>query len=155
MTPPASRCVRDTRRRIRVREARRVMGWTALDAFMPRMYAAERKRPRGTTAAYVVRMMHAIVDEYLAERTNTFERRSVRYRAALTALKAHGLTDTDTLDDIGAGWTEPDVVLRVDGSWRGRYIPVDLGTCGTDLETSSRLESDPPRDPGDSNCSST
>lgn len=72
-------------------------------------------------------MTAAQVDEYLAERTGTFERRAVRYRAALAVLQQHGLHDADTIFDIGAGFTELDVVLRVDGGWRGRYIPIDLG----------------------------
>ena len=80
-------------------------------------------------------MSTALVDEYLAERTGTFDRRAVRYRAALTALQAHGLNDHDTVYDIGAGFTELDVVLRCDGRWRGRYIPIDLGIDpGHDLE---------------------
>lgn len=80
--------------------------------------------------------MHATaVDEYLAQRAGTFETRAVRYRAALEALTSHGLRDDRTLYDIGAGWTELDVILRTEGAWRGRYIPVDLGTCGNDLES--------------------
>lgn len=71
--------------------------------------------------------MHQLVDEYLAERTGTFDRRSVRYRAALEAMQAAGLDHHHTVYDIGAGWTELDVTLRIDGQWRGRYIPVDLG----------------------------
>ena len=85
--------------------------------------------------AILERMQSAAVDEYLARRTGSFETRAVRYRAALRALTERGLSDDSTLYDIGAGWTELDVVLRTDGSWRGRYIPVDLGTCGSDLET--------------------
>lgn len=74
-------------------------------------------------------------DGYLAQRTGTFEKRAVRYSKALTALQSHGFSDGHTLFDIGAGWTELDVVLRTEGNWRGRYIPVDFGTCGSDLET--------------------
>lgn len=72
-------------------------------------------------------MTAAQVDEYLAERTGRFEWRAVRYRAALAALQQYGLDDSDTVYDIGAGFTELDVVLRVDGGWRGRYAPIDLG----------------------------
>jgi hypothetical protein len=80
--------------------------------------------------------MHTTVDEYLGERTGTFERRAVRYRAALDALVLHGLNDESTVYDIGAGWTELDVTLRVDGKWKGRYIPIDLGLdLAHDLET--------------------
>ncbi len=70
---------------------------------------------------------HEEADAYLAERTGSFEHRAVRYRAALEALRSIGLDDSHTLYDLGAGMTELDVVLRVDGAWRGRYIPVDLG----------------------------
>lgn len=80
-------------------------------------------------------MTATLVDAYLARREGTFETRAVRYRAALTALRDLGLSDTHTLFDIGAGWTELDIVLRVEGHWRGRYIPVDQGTCGSDLES--------------------
>lgn len=72
-------------------------------------------------------IIHEQVDEYLAERTGTFDRRAVRYRAALEALQDAGLSDMHTVVDVGAGGTELDVVLRVDGNWRGRYIPIDLG----------------------------
>ncbi|NYF16151.1 hypothetical protein HDC37_000965 [Microbacterium sp. AK009] len=80
--------------------------------------------------------MHTTVDAYLGERTGTFERRAVRYRAALEALRANGLSDESTLYDIGAGWTELDVTLRVEGGWKGRYIPIDLGhDLAHDLES--------------------
>lgn len=72
-------------------------------------------------------MTTALVDAYLSERTGTFERRAVRYRAALAAMQMHGLNDEDTVFDIGAGFTELDVVLRTEGCWRGRYLPIDLG----------------------------
>jgi hypothetical protein len=79
---------------------------------------------------------HLAVDEYLAERTGTFERRAVRYRTALRALRAAGLDDSHTIYDIGAGSTELDITLRVDGRWRGRYIPIDWGIDARhDLET--------------------
>lgn len=71
--------------------------------------------------------MHTTVDDYLNQRTGTFEKRAVRYRAALHALQALGLNDSSTLYDVGAGWTELDITLRVDGRWKGRYIPIDLG----------------------------
>ncbi|SDH49532.1 hypothetical protein [Microbacterium sp. 77mftsu3.1] len=67
------------------------------------------------------------VDDYLAERTGTYERRAVRYRAALGEMQLRGLSDDDTVFDIGAGYTELDVALRTDGKWRGRYIPIDIG----------------------------
>lgn len=88
--------------------------------------------------------MHTTVDTYLSQRTGTFEKRAVRYRAALTALQGLGLDDASTLYDIGAGWTELDVTLRVEGEWRGRYIPIDLG-----LETHHDLERWTPPRPAD------
>ena len=81
--------------------------------------------------------MHTLsVDEYLSERTGTFEHRAVRYRAALSALQRLGLSDDHTVFDIGAGWTELDITMRVEGEWKGRYIPIDLGLDPAhDLET--------------------
>lgn len=72
-------------------------------------------------------------DDYLAARTGKYEWRAVRYRAALSALVAAGISDASTLVDVGAGWTEFDFCLRVDGGLRCRYIPVDGGIDGTDL----------------------
>ena len=77
----------------------------------------------------------ALADSYMAERTGRFEWRAERYRAALDAMQELGLNHNQTVLDIGAGWTELDAVLRTDGRWRGRYIPVDFGVDGTDLET--------------------
>jgi hypothetical protein len=73
-------------------------------------------------------------DGYLAARTGKYEWRRVRYLATLNALQGRGLADHHTVIDVGAGWTELDVCLRVDGGWRGRYIPVDGCVDGTDLE---------------------
>lgn len=75
-----------------------------------------------------------IADEYMSERTGRFEYRAARYRAALDAMQELGLSHNHTIYDIGAGWTELDAILRTDGGWRGRYIPVDFGTDGTNLE---------------------
>lgn len=44
-----------------------------------------------------------------------------------------GLSHEDTVVDFGAGWTEFDFCLRKEFDWRGRYIPVDGGIDGTDL----------------------
>lgn len=76
-----------------------------------------------------------VADDYMSERTGRFEYRAIRYRAALEVMQELGLMHNHTVYDIGAGWTELDAVLRVDGGWRGRYIPVDFGTDGTNLET--------------------
>jgi hypothetical protein len=74
-------------------------------------------------------------DDYLSARTGKYEWRRIRYRAALAAMMQVDLEDTDTVFDIGAGWTEFDYCLRVDGASRCRYIPVDGAFDGTDLET--------------------
>lgn len=73
-------------------------------------------------------------DDYMAARSGKYEYRAVRYRAAADWLVSQGLTDSDTVVDIGAGWTEFDYCLRKEYDWKGRYIPVDGGIDGTDLE---------------------
>lgn len=74
-------------------------------------------------------------DDYLASRTGKYEWRSVRYRSAALALNATGhLNDRATVYDIGAGWTEFDYHLRTAWDWKGRYIPIDGGIDGTDLD---------------------
>lgn len=72
-------------------------------------------------------------DNYMDERTGKYEYRAVRYRHAIDAMYAHGLDDSMTIFDIGAGMTEFDFTLRAEYGWRGRYIPVDGGIDGTDL----------------------
>lgn len=89
-------------------------------------------------------------DSYLEARTGKYEWRRVRYKAALKAIQwpqggmmvgsippgaVQGLSDDDTVFDIGAGWTEFDYCLRVDGASRCRYIPIDGCIDGVDLET--------------------
>jgi hypothetical protein len=85
--------------------------------------------------------MIASCDAYLGARTGKYEWRRVRYLATLKALHGLGLDDGSTVVDVGAGWTELDACLRVDGGWRGRYIPVDGCIDGTDLE-----QWEPPRE---------
>lgn len=80
-------------------------------------------------------------DQYLNERTGKYEFRQVRYLAAAHALNDMGLDHNHTVLDLGAGWTEFDYCLRTELSWRGRYIPIDGGIDGTNIETW-----DPPRD---------
>lgn len=73
-------------------------------------------------------------DDYLASRTGKYEWRSVRYEAASAAiLLSEQLTDDSTIYDIGAGWTEFDYHMRTRLNWKGRYIPIDGGIDGTDL----------------------
>lgn len=75
-------------------------------------------------------------DQYLGERTGKYEWRAVRYRAAVDAMTSnHLLLDTDTVFDIGAGWTEFDYCLRAEFHWRGRYIPIDGGIDATNLNS--------------------
>lgn len=74
-------------------------------------------------------------DQYMDDRTGKYEYRAVRYRHAIKAMYAHGLDDSMTIFDIGAGMTEFDYCLRAEYNWRGRYIPVDGGIDGTDLNS--------------------
>lgn len=80
-------------------------------------------------------------DTYMDERTGKYEYRAIRYRHAIDWMIANGLDDSMTVVDVGAGMTEFDYCLRVEYGWRGRYIPVDGGIDGTDLNCWS-----PPRD---------
>lgn len=72
-------------------------------------------------------------DQYMDDRTGKYEYRAVRYRAAIEWMLANGLDDSMTVVDVGAGMTEFDYCLRAEYGWRGRYIPVDGGIDGTDL----------------------
>src|SRR3954447_20449205 len=72
-------------------------------------------------------------DTYLGDRTGKYEWRAIRYRAALDAMRENGLTDSDTIVDVGAGWTEFDYCARAEYHWKGRYIPIDGGIDGTDI----------------------
>lgn len=72
-------------------------------------------------------------DNYMDERTGKYEFRAVRYRKAIETMLANGLDDTMTIFDVGAGMTEFDYCLRAEYDWRGRYIPIDGGIDGTDL----------------------
>lgn len=74
-------------------------------------------------------------DEYLDSRTGRYEYRAVRYRLALKQLTLMGLSHDHTITDLGAGWTEFDYTARTEFDWRGRYIPIDGGIDGTDLES--------------------
>jgi hypothetical protein len=73
-------------------------------------------------------------DQYMQERTGKYEWREVRYEAAARALTEMRLGDQHTVLDVGAGWTEFDFHLRVSRMWKGRYIPLDAGIDGIDLE---------------------
>lgn len=80
-------------------------------------------------------------DQYMDDRTGKYEYRAVRYRAAIQWMLENGLDDSMTIYDVGAGMTEFDYCLRAEFNWRGRYIPVDGGIDGTNLN-----EWYPPRD---------
>ena len=80
-------------------------------------------------------------DDYLEDRTGKYEFRAVRYRHAINAMYRNGLDNSMTVFDVGAGMTEFDYCLRREYNWRGRYIPIDGGIDGTDLN-----EWTPPRD---------
>lgn len=72
-------------------------------------------------------------DNYMDERTGKYEYRAVRYRHAIDLMYSEGLNDSMTIFDVGAGMTEFDYTLRAEYGWRGRYIPIDGGIDGTDL----------------------
>ncbi len=72
-------------------------------------------------------------DDYLESRTGRYEFRAVRYRHAIEAMLRNGLDSSMTIVDVGAGMTEFDYCLRAEYDWRGRYIPVDGGIDGTNL----------------------
>lgn len=92
-------------------------------------------------------------DRYLGARTGKYEWRCHRYDAALQVMHHEGLDDGCTVVDVGSGWGEFGVRLHegvfgsmgagAEGGYRtrrlppsrARYIPVDAGNDGTDLET--------------------
>lgn len=80
-------------------------------------------------------------DNYLSDRQGSYEYRAVRYKAAAEWLYRNGLDDSMTVVDVGAGMTEFDYCLRSTYGFRGRYIPIDGGIDGTDLN-----EWTPPRE---------
>ncbi len=73
-------------------------------------------------------------DLYLNERTGKYEYRAIRYGAAANVMHNIGLLNSDTVLDLGAGFTEFDYHIRTTLDWRGRYIPIDGSIDGTDLD---------------------
>ena len=73
-------------------------------------------------------------DEYLNERTGCYEYRRERYFPTVQEMLRLGLSDTDTVYDIGAGMTEFDYCLRTEGNFKGRYIPIDGSIDGVYLQ---------------------
>ena len=72
-------------------------------------------------------------DGYLADRTGTYEYRCRRYDAVIDILGSwSGLSDTLTIADLGAGWTDFGHRLTQRG-FRGRYLPYDGAIDGKDL----------------------
>lgn len=71
---------------------------------------------------------------YRDSRRGTYEFRSqTRYKAVLDRLRAMGLSDGDTIHDVGAGSCQFGHYLD-DCGWIGNYVPVDAVLDGTDLE---------------------
>lgn len=73
-------------------------------------------------------------DNYMDERTGKYEYRKIRYDAAIKWMVGQGLRDGMTVMDIGAGMTEFAYCLMHDWNLNVRYIPIDGGIDGTDLE---------------------
>jgi hypothetical protein len=67
------------------------------------------------------------------DREGRYEYRRIRYARAIEEMIRYGLDNSMTIVDVGAGMTEFDYCLRTEFDWRGRYIPVDGGIDGTDL----------------------
>lgn len=93
-------------------------------------------------------------DAYLNNRTGKYQWRCERYDAALTVMHAAGLSDSDTVLDVGAGMGEFGCRLHTGAAClrctpgsrvaryadpihgcRARYWPIDAALDGTDLET--------------------
>lgn len=73
-------------------------------------------------------------DQYMESRTGKYEWRAVRYRAAIDWMIANGLRDGMTVFDIGAGMTEFAFCMMNEYKLNVRYIPIDGGIDGTNLE---------------------
>lgn len=121
------------------------MGITIYDGTAPGAY--ERNMGPGVIGQSA-RGTIARADAYLASRAddaNAYDRRCVRYDAALKAMDHLDLCDTDTVVDVGAGWTEFGARLHTGRvspygtpgfpASRARYIPVDACIDGADLNT--------------------
>jgi len=73
-------------------------------------------------------------ESYLRSRVGKYEWRAIRYRAAIDFMRWAGLNSECLVFDIGAGWTEFDFCLRNEFFFRGRYVPVDAGIDGVDID---------------------
>lgn len=74
-------------------------------------------------------------DDYIGERTGTYEHHAVRYRATADFFSSLGLCADSTVYDVGSGWTDFDYTLRSEYDWLGRYIPIDGSISALDLNT--------------------
>lgn len=72
-------------------------------------------------------------DQYMDDRQGKYEYRAIRYRAAIEWMLANGLKDGMTVIDVGAGMTEFMYCMVKEFNLSVRYIPVDGGIDGTDL----------------------
>jgi hypothetical protein len=72
-------------------------------------------------------------EQYLSERTGTYEFRCIRYAAVADKLLLMGFGPRDSVMDIGAGRQEFCRFLREQG-WQGEYTPIDGSIDGTDLD---------------------
>jgi trans-aconitate methyltransferase len=75
----------------------------------------------------------AFWQQYLSERTGTYEFRCRRYAAVLDVLCVMGFSTTDSLCDVGCGAQEFEKFCREQG-WTGEYTAVDGSIDGTDLD---------------------
>lgn len=73
-------------------------------------------------------------EEYVRLDRRPYHERKSRYLVAADRMLRGGLCERDVVVDVGAGYTELDVCLRIDHGWRGRYVPVDGWIDGTDIE---------------------
>lgn len=106
------------------------------DVVMDRGNASRcRRRGDADLAGDVARSRFRVTcEEYARLDRRPYHERKSRYLVAVDRMLRGGLCDRDIVVDIGAGYTELDVCLRVDHAWRGRYVPVDGWIDGTDIE---------------------
>lgn len=75
-------------------------------------------------------------EKYLntTETYGMYNDRIPEYRLVGKQLMRMGLANDDLIVDVGAGSCDMDHWLRTSAGWRGRYLPIDGATTGTDLE---------------------
>lgn len=72
--------------------------------------------------------------EYLGKRVGTYDFRTKRYSLVANELRKLGLTDAQTVCDVGSGMCEFGRYLYKELNWSGQYIPIDGSIDGTDLD---------------------